>query len=89
LKPERNVSVQDTQSRKKYQIVNSLSVNKYVEYGGGWGRGGGESNLEKHCGFLKRKEKVHFPPSRKDEGILSGNLNHNLALNNKLKNIFT
>jgi hypothetical protein len=32
---------------------------------------------------------VHFPPSRKDEGILSGNLNHNLALNNKLKNIFT
>ncbi len=89
MKPERNVSVQDTQSRKKYQIVNSLSVNKYVEYGGGWGRGGGESNLEKHCGFLKRKEKVHFPPSRKDEGILSGNLNHNLALNNKLKNIFT
>jgi hypothetical protein len=54
-----------------------------------WRGGGGESNLEKHCGFLKRKEKVHFPPSRKDEGILSGNLNHNLALNNKLKNIFT
>jgi hypothetical protein len=41
LKPERNVSVQERQSKKKYQIVNSLSVNKYVEYGGGWGRGGG------------------------------------------------
>jgi hypothetical protein len=39
LKPERNVSVQERQSRKKYQIVNSLSVNKYVEYGGGWGGG--------------------------------------------------
>jgi hypothetical protein len=41
LKPERNVSVQERQSRKKYQIFNSLSVNKYVEYGEGVEGGGG------------------------------------------------
>jgi len=41
LKPERNVPVQDRQSRKKYQVFNSLSVNKYVEKGGGGGGGGG------------------------------------------------
>ncbi len=61
LKPERNVSVQERQSKKKYQIVYGLSVNKYVEYGGGWWGGGVKAIWKSIVDFWKERRKCIFP----------------------------